>query len=129
MKFATFVEGSRHRIGAVDVDASCVRPLALTVHDIIDLIERYDEVGRLGPVDGPGIPLDQIRLLAPIFPRRNIFCVGKNYHEHAKEFARSGYEAGAVKGAEIDSTPPYSPSHQPASWATATRSTSIPTSP
>jgi len=64
MKFATFVEGSRHRIGAVDVDASCVRPLALTVHDIIDLIERYDEVGRLGPVDGPGIPLDQIRLLA-----------------------------------------------------------------
>jgi 2-keto-4-pentenoate hydratase/2-oxohepta-3-ene-1,7-dioic acid hydratase in catechol pathway len=105
MKFASFVEGSRHRIGAVDVDASCVRPLDPTVHDMIDLIERYDEVGGLGPVDGPGLPLDQIRLLAPIFPRRNIFCVGKNYREHAKEFAESGYEAGAVKGAEIDQYP------------------------
>jgi 2-keto-4-pentenoate hydratase/2-oxohepta-3-ene-1,7-dioic acid hydratase in catechol pathway len=47
-----------------------------------------------------------VRLLAPIpAPRRNIFCVGKNYREHAKEFAGSGYEAGAVKGAEIDAFP------------------------
>ena len=38
-------------------------------------------------------------------PRRNIFCVGKNYREHAKEFAGSGFEAGAVKGAEIDEYP------------------------
>jgi len=36
-------------------------------------------------------------LLAPIpSPARNIFCVGKNYREHAKEFARSGFEAGAT---------------------------------
>jgi len=31
--------------------------------------------------------------------------VGKNYRAHAKEFAGSGYEAGAVKGAEIDEYP------------------------
>src|SRR3979411_2119369 len=105
MQSASLAEGAGHRVGAVDVDASCVRPLDPTVHDMIDLIERYDEVGGLGPVDGPGLPLDQIRLLAPIFPRRNIFCVGKNYREHAKEFAESGYEAGAVKGAEIDQYP------------------------
>ena len=39
------------------------------------------------------------RLLAPIpCPRRNIFCVGKNYHEHAAEFAQSGFDTSAAKG-------------------------------
>ncbi|MGL4635384.1 MAG: fumarylacetoacetate hydrolase family protein [Beijerinckiaceae bacterium] len=40
--------------------------------------------------------VDKVRLLAPIpRPARNIFCVGKNYHEHAKEFAMSGFDATA----------------------------------
>ena len=105
MKFASFLEGSRHRIGVVNVDAASVRPLDPNVHDMIDLIERYNEVSGFGSVEGPEIPLDQVKLLAPISPRRNIFCVGKNYREHAKEFAGSGYEAGAVKGGEIDEYP------------------------
>ena len=105
MKFASFLEGSRHRIGVVNVDASYVHPLDPHVHDMIDLIERYNEVSGFGSVEGPEIPLDQVKILAPISPRRNIFCVGKNYREHAKEFAGSGYEAGAVKGAEIDEYP------------------------
>ncbi len=29
----------------------------------------------------------------PPRPRRNIFCVGKNYREHAKEFTSSGFDA------------------------------------
>jgi 2-keto-4-pentenoate hydratase/2-oxohepta-3-ene-1,7-dioic acid hydratase in catechol pathway len=42
------------------------------------------------------LPLDRVRLLAP-FPRpaRNIFCVGKNYHEHAEEFHRSGFDTSS----------------------------------
>jgi 2-keto-4-pentenoate hydratase/2-oxohepta-3-ene-1,7-dioic acid hydratase in catechol pathway len=45
---------------------------------------------------GPSIPLDQLIFAAPIpRPARNIFCVGKNYFEHAKEFARSGYDTSA----------------------------------
>ena len=52
------------------------------------------------------MPLASVKLLAPIpAPRRNIFCVGKNYTDHAREFAGSGYEAGAVQGAEIDAYP------------------------
>ncbi len=44
----------------------------------------------------PIAPLKGSRLLAPIpRPARNIFCVGKNYHEHAKEFANSGFDATA----------------------------------
>jgi 2-keto-4-pentenoate hydratase/2-oxohepta-3-ene-1,7-dioic acid hydratase in catechol pathway len=41
----------------------------------------------------PRIALDQVQLLAPIRPRNNVMCVGKNYYEHAKEFADSGFDA------------------------------------
>ena len=37
------------------------------------------------------------KLHAPIpRPPKNVFCVGKNYHEHAKEFAGSGFDGGAA---------------------------------
>ncbi|TCR65594.1 2-keto-4-pentenoate hydratase/2-oxohepta-3-ene-1,7-dioic acid hydratase in catechol pathway [Bosea sp. BK604] len=44
----------------------------------------------------PRLALAEATLHAP-FPRpaRNIFCVGKNYHEHAREFAQSGFDASA----------------------------------
>lgn len=44
----------------------------------------------------PRLPLADVKLRAP-FPRpaRNVFCVGKNYHEHAKEFAHSGFDSTA----------------------------------
>jgi 2-keto-4-pentenoate hydratase/2-oxohepta-3-ene-1,7-dioic acid hydratase in catechol pathway len=31
-------------------------------------------------------------------PRRNVFCIGKNYHEHVKEFASSGFDSSAAAG-------------------------------
>ena len=44
-----------------------------------------------------------MRLLAPIpRPAKNIFCVGKNYHEHAKEFHDSGFDASAGAAAIPD---------------------------
>jgi 2-keto-4-pentenoate hydratase/2-oxohepta-3-ene-1,7-dioic acid hydratase in catechol pathway len=42
------------------------------------------------------IPLADVTILAPVaFSDRPIYCVGKNYHEHAKEFASSGFDATA----------------------------------
>jgi 2-keto-4-pentenoate hydratase/2-oxohepta-3-ene-1,7-dioic acid hydratase in catechol pathway len=105
MRFASFIVDSRRRIGVVDVEASCVRPFDAQLTDMVDVIERYAEISARLPFDGPSVPLDKIKLLAPLIPRRNIFCVGKNYRAHAKEFAGSGYEAGAVKGSEIDEYP------------------------
>jgi 2-keto-4-pentenoate hydratase/2-oxohepta-3-ene-1,7-dioic acid hydratase in catechol pathway len=73
---------------------------------MVDLISRFKEIVPTSSSVGEGINIDAVRLLAPIpRPRRNMFCVGKNYRDHAKEFAGSGYEAGAVKGAEIDDHP------------------------
>lgn len=42
------------------------------------------------------VPAGSHAIRAPIpRPTRNIFCVGKNYHEHAKEFAQSGFDSTA----------------------------------
>jgi 2-keto-4-pentenoate hydratase/2-oxohepta-3-ene-1,7-dioic acid hydratase in catechol pathway len=106
MKFACFSHNGTQGVGLVDAEAALVRPLTPAVRDMVELIERYDEISGSLRGEGPGLPLAEVKLLAPIpNPRRNVFCVGKNYREHAKEFAGSGYEAGAVKGAEIDEYP------------------------
>lgn len=104
MKFASFSDGTRTRIGIVDVAASCVHPLDSAFSDMVTFIQQSPDFSSLQPVGEP-IPLSQVKLMAPLIPRRNIFCVGKNYRAHAKEFAGSGFEAGAVKGAEIDEYP------------------------
>jgi len=46
------------------------------------------------------VPLSDVTLLAPIPDvRRNVFCVGKNYIEHAHEFSGSGFDSSAAAGA------------------------------
>jgi len=83
-----------------------VRAIEPAVSDMVELIANYDRLrGEIRAV-GEAMPLDSVTIEAPIpAPRRNIFCVGKNYHAHAKEFAQSGFEAGAVAGAEVDEFP------------------------
>ncbi|BFG80844.1 fumarylacetoacetate hydrolase family protein [Paraburkholderia terrae] len=104
MRFARFLLDSTERIGVVDADGRFIQPLDASVSDMLQVIEQYAEFRSPG-ANAEKVPLDKVKLLAPIVPRRNVFCVGKNYREHAKEFAGSGYEAGAVKGAEIDEYP------------------------
>jgi 2-keto-4-pentenoate hydratase/2-oxohepta-3-ene-1,7-dioic acid hydratase in catechol pathway len=106
MKFACFSRDGQRGLGLVDAEASRIHPLDPSVGDMVELIERYDALRPSLRAVGPGLPLADVKLLAPIpSPRRNVFCVGKNYRDHAREFAGSGYEAGAVKGAEIDEYP------------------------
>ncbi|WP_245428510.1 fumarylacetoacetate hydrolase family protein [Kumtagia ephedrae] len=98
---ATFSIAGERRVGLVDAGGASVAPFDLPV-------ERA-EAGVLALIDlnGAGLPrtlsplpLAQVTLEAPIpKPRRNIFCVGKNYHEHAHEFARSGFDSSAAAGA------------------------------
>jgi 2-keto-4-pentenoate hydratase/2-oxohepta-3-ene-1,7-dioic acid hydratase in catechol pathway len=105
MKYARFSQSGRPRIGIVDAEASALRPADDRFGSLIDLISEHSKKAQSEEMSGEPIPLDQVKLLAPIIPSRNIFCVGKNYRTHAKEFASSGFEAGAVKGAEIDEYP------------------------
>ena len=53
---------------------------------------------------GRRVPLSDIRLLAPIpDPRRDVFCIGKNYYAHAAEFYSSGFDSSAKE--EVPSHP------------------------
>jgi 2-keto-4-pentenoate hydratase/2-oxohepta-3-ene-1,7-dioic acid hydratase in catechol pathway len=62
------------------------------------LVERA-VAGASMPEVGAPVKLAQVRLRAPLpRPRRNIFCVGKNYYDHAHEFSKSGFDSSAAAG-------------------------------
>ena len=92
MKIATYRVGGERRVGIVDERRQTLAPF--------DIPESEAALGVLALIDRPSLPsvlspmpLREGTLEAPIpRPRRNIFCVGKNYHEHAHEFAASGFE-------------------------------------
>lgn len=67
--------------------------------DMVDFIAVSRSIDANTISENKWKPLAGVKLLAPIAkPRRNIFCVGKNYHEHAKEFSQSGFDTSAAKG-------------------------------
>lgn len=58
--------------------------------DMTDFIARLPVAPQQCPADA-WKPLGDRRLLAPIpTPRRNIFCIGKNYHDHVQELSQTG---------------------------------------
>jgi 2-keto-4-pentenoate hydratase/2-oxohepta-3-ene-1,7-dioic acid hydratase in catechol pathway len=76
------------------------RPLLIsgaTVHDLRQVIVLVSE--RAGTLEhGAPLPLDSVKLAAPVGPlAKNVICVGKNYHDHAEEFARSGIDQSGDK--------------------------------
>src|SRR3546814_12552455 len=50
-------------------------------------------------------PLYGVRVLTPVAPERNIFCVGKNYREHAREFQQSGFDSSSKDGEHAPPVP------------------------
>ncbi|ESX82994.1 MULTISPECIES: fumarylacetoacetate hydrolase family protein [unclassified Mesorhizobium] len=101
MKVATFSIAGERRVGVVDVDNQSVAPFDIPVDQalsgVLALLRRN---GAGMPRTLSPVPLAQVELEAPIpLPARNIFCVGKNYYEHAHEFARSGFDSSAGAGA------------------------------
>ncbi len=98
MKVAAYRIGDERRVGVVDERKQTVAafdiPRSEAELGVLALVGRTSPPQCLSPM-----PLGEARLEAPIpRPRRNIFCVGKNYHEHAKEFASSGFDSSAAAG-------------------------------
>ena len=99
MKLAAFDVGGERRVGVVDESRQTVSPFDLPQAEASRGVLALIGLARLPQVLNP-IPLREVTLEAPIpRPARNIFCVGKNYHEHAKEFASSGFDSSAAQGA------------------------------
>lgn len=110
MKLCTYSHGGSKELGLIDPKAGKVWPVSPLAPglgaDMVGLIRRFDELkGRLKP-EGAGLALGEVKLLAPITsPLRNLLCVGKNYREHAKEFAQSGADATGKVGSEVPEDP------------------------
>jgi 2-keto-4-pentenoate hydratase/2-oxohepta-3-ene-1,7-dioic acid hydratase in catechol pathway len=85
MKLATFEDSSgTTRPGVVDGDVI----LALDVPDMRALFEMGDAgLALAAAAEGPGIPLAEVRIRAPIIPKKFFHTAG-NYKEHEEESKR-----------------------------------------
>ncbi|CAN5170526.1 fumarylacetoacetate hydrolase family protein [soil metagenome] len=100
MRVATFSIAGERRVGLVDRESQTIAPFDFTIEQAaMGILALIDRNGAGLPRTLSPIPLSRVDLEAPIpLPRRNIFCVGKNYHAHAREFARSGFDSSAGAG-------------------------------
>lgn len=113
MKIAAFklkTETNKTRIGLVDVQKQIIQEYAIqdnVSEEGVLRILHLQLAQKPFPEFAATHAMGDIQLLAPIpRPRRNIFCVGKNYYEHAKEFGTSGYDSSTSKpGDEIPKHP------------------------
>ena len=95
MRLVTYSHDGGTALGALGDDG--VRPLGSDLPGaMVELVALGDEgLDRAARAASRAevIPLSDVRLLAPLRPRNNIMCIGKNYLDHAAEFAGSGFDA------------------------------------
>jgi len=75
------------------------RPFSVGRASIRDLRHVIRLLGEGSPPEyGEPVALSRAKLAAPVGPlAKNVICVGKNYHDHAEEFARSGVDQSGDK--------------------------------
>ncbi len=100
MRIASYTHQGRRQVGQVSADGlwltSYEIDLAQAARGALPLIERAAATGRLPVATGERVALAGVLLEAPIpLPRRNLFCVGRNYHAHAQELQGSVFKDNA----------------------------------
>ena len=95
MRIATYQFHEQRQVGIVSADGQSITPLQLTAEQAKTGALAIIGLGRdvLKLQTGQRLSLQDVELQAPIpLPRRNIFCVGRNYHAHAKELSASVFK-------------------------------------
>lgn len=111
MKIVAYRQNGQPGVGLVSADLLQVQPFDLPQarreQGALALIEMQARGEALPPLLA-AVALSGVQITAPLpRPRRNIFCVGKNYFAHAKEFAGSGFDSSARAGEDIPDCPIY----------------------
>jgi 2-keto-4-pentenoate hydratase/2-oxohepta-3-ene-1,7-dioic acid hydratase in catechol pathway len=103
VKLATLVIDGQSKPALVSPDTTrfwlLEELLGKPVRDMIELIRSFESSREQIVPTGNGRILAGVAVATPIVPTRNVMCVGKNYHAHAYEFTRSGFDSSA-KGYE-----------------------------
>jgi len=110
MRLVTFSDAQGMRVGVHDsasdtiVDITAASRLPKDMNGFIALGRNGLQRARRALKSGEHrIPVSVVKLHAPIpRPAKNILAVGKNYHDHAREFHASGVDASAGKDAIPD---------------------------
>ena len=102
MQLISFSDRDGVRIGILDRSSQSVLDLAQAAPSLPRDMNTLIAMGPAGlaalaaaqAAGGARLPLASVKLLAPIpRPLKNVFAVGKNYYDHAKEFENSGFDA------------------------------------
>ena len=98
MRIAAYSYNGRGHVGQVSADGQQVTAFDLAPDQVRlgaqSLIEAQVAGRPLPVLTGAPLALSAVRLQAPLpVPRRNVWCVGRNYHAHAKELATSVFKA------------------------------------
>jgi 2-keto-4-pentenoate hydratase/2-oxohepta-3-ene-1,7-dioic acid hydratase in catechol pathway len=99
MKFVTYIGGDHaQHVGILDSSETTISEVG-QCHDLLDIIRMWELLDEDVLGSQPySVELSDVKVVAPIpTPRREIFCVGKNYREHALEFAASGFDSSAAE--------------------------------
>lgn len=107
MRFARIDHTESPRVCAVDDDGAA---RAVSFSDTGAPVRTLQEIIAAGPDVTARLRIaDTVepgKVLAPLVPHRNVFCVGRNYAEHAAEFAASGFDAtGSADGEHVPEYP------------------------
>jgi 2,4-diketo-3-deoxy-L-fuconate hydrolase len=89
MRYVTFSDASGKRRPGI-IDGERIKPFGADVHSLDEFIAMFpgERLAALGNLGAP-IALSSVKLLAPLAPKKNVFCVGRNYLAHAEEGARA----------------------------------------
>ena len=98
MRIAAFVIQGQTQVGQVSPDGQTITAFDLSPeqHALggLSLVDAHVKGQPVPASKGPAHAINSVTLLAPVpKPRRNIWCVGRNYHEHAKELQGSVFKA------------------------------------
>ena len=111
MKIIAFQQNGAAGVGLVSSDLQHIQPFDLPLAQrelgalpIIEMQARGEPLPALLAT----LAMADVKVTAPLpKARRNIFCVGKNYFAHAREFAGSGFDSSAKAGEDIPDCPIY----------------------
>jgi 2-keto-4-pentenoate hydratase/2-oxohepta-3-ene-1,7-dioic acid hydratase in catechol pathway len=97
LRIATFVHNGKRRVGQVSADGLQVTAFDLTEAQTLlgaqTLINAMVAGQALPGLTGAPFAIADVKLQAPLpVPRRNVWCVGRNYHAHAKELQASVFK-------------------------------------
>lgn len=108
MRFATLELDGQPQVVQLSPDNELYVPVlspdGAPIREMVDLIRTFDSLSQQLVSPSGWRPVADATWLPPVLPSRNIFCVGKNYHEHAREFEQSGFDSSS--GGEVVPTAP-----------------------